>query len=126
MPQRLQLGPRYKPTISNFNKPIFWNAVVAHTGSGKTTPIKAMLEPVYQMQVESRSNYNDQMHEHAEMMAEKKSQKGQKSSPPPLFKEYVISDLTYEGLIKSHLTNSEGIIIHVDEQICSCKIIWSI
>ena len=115
------IGTKVQTNYQYFNKPIFWNAVVAHTGSGKTTPIKAMLEPVYQMQVESRSNYNDQMHEHAEMMAEKKSQKGQKSSPPPLFKEYVISDLTYEGLIKSHLTNSEGIIIHVDEQIALVK-----
>ena len=115
------IGTKIQTSYQYTNKPIFWNAVVAHTGSGKTTPIKAMLEPVYQMQAASRIKFNDQMQEHEELMAEKKSQKGQKNTPPPLFKEFVISDLTYEGLIKSHLTNPEGVIIHVDEQIALVK-----
>ena len=79
------IGTKIQTSYQYTNKPIFWNAVVAHTGSGKTTPIKAMLEPVYQMQAASRIKFNDQMHEHEELMAEKKSQKGQKNIPPPLF-----------------------------------------
>ena len=69
----------------------------------------------------SRLIHENQMQEYEEEMANKKSQKGQKKTPPPVFKEYVVSDLTYEGLIKTHLTNQEGVIIHVDEQIALVK-----
>ena len=115
------IGSKICTNYQYVNKPIFWNAVVAHTGSGKTTPIKAMLEPVYEKQAASREIHENQMQEYEEEMANKKSQKGQKKTPPPVFKEYVVSDLTYEGLIKSHLTNREGVVIHIDEQIALVK-----
>ena len=111
------IGTKVQTNFQYTNKPIFWNAVVAPTGSGKTMPIKAMLEPISQYHNASRITYQDHMAQYEIENENKKSRKSQIKSALPVFKEYIVTDITYEGLIKSHLTNPEGVIIHVDEQI---------
>ena len=94
------------------NKPILWSAIVAPTGSGKSTPIKGMLKPQHNKHHKSAEDYlhEKELVEDFNKRAKKKDQK-----PLPVFVPFVVSDTTYEGLIVAHKNNPKGIIIHVDE-----------
>lgn len=103
------VGNSYKLKVKNgWNAtPIFWLACVGFPGTIKTHPIKSILKPLNQLDIESKRQYDSEM-AHYDPDAIPRQKK-------PKFKQLLISDYTLEALHSIHDINKRGIGLYKDE-----------
>jgi hypothetical protein len=115
------IGAKVQTDFQHKNKPIFWNAVVAPTGEGKSSPVNAMIQPIHVKYNTEQEIFKTQYEQYEIEKKRAKKEKKPFEMKEPVFKEHATTDLTYEGLITSHQNNKDGLIIHVDELLAMVK-----
>lgn len=90
-----------------YNYPCLWIAVVAPSGSNKSTPVRQILRPLT-----DRDSANYKLYKE-EMKAYRKAQDD--SIEKPIFKQLLISDSTPEARNKALSVSTNGILLYRDE-----------
>lgn len=90
-----------------YNYPCLWIAVVAPSGSNKSTPVRQILRPLIDRDSANYKLYKD------EMKAYRKAQDD--SVEKPIFKQLLISDSTPEARNKALSISTNGILLYRDE-----------
>lgn len=86
---------------------VFWFACVGYPGTIKTHPVKTMIRPLMEIDMESKRAYDEEML-HYDPDAKPRTAK-------PKFKQILISDYTIEALHSIHNINKRGIGLYKDE-----------
>lgn len=90
-----------------YNYPCLWIAVVAPSGSNKSTPIRQILRPLIDRDAANYKLYKD------ELKAYRKAQ--DENADKPIFKQLLLSDSTPEARNKALSINTNGILLYRDE-----------
>ena len=96
-------GCRLRIKSSWITPPALYMAIVGHAGNGKTHPLKAALEPLYEIQAKRFEDYERQM---------KMRRKGE---PMPVLRQIILNDYTSEAMKQALNANPQGIAIVYDE-----------
>lgn len=92
--------------------------LVADPGTGKTHPVALMLRRLYELQRESKRNYDTAIAQRTawEKLSKKEKEEGGYEEPPmPKFRQYIVGDISEEGLIEVLSHNRRAILQHCDE-----------
>lgn len=99
---------RVSPRAGYEVPPFLWVMVIGRSGTGKSHPIRALMEPIKRRQAEEFL-----MHE--EFLSVAEDQDGDKEQAEPKVMHYWVSDFTIESLAKAFQTNGRGVLIYKDE-----------
>lgn len=95
----LAIGNKRQLETKYVNSPLFWMALVGNSGSGKTEPLRFSFAPFHKTDAEAIESAKDIPED----------------APPPIIKQYILSDTTPEAIIRANQNNTDGIIILRDE-----------
>lgn len=100
--------------------PMLWLVLVGPPGIGKTHPLNTMLRPLSQRDAQSKADHDKAVREwEAAEEERKKKKKGEPDAPPPpprpVWRPYLIGDITMEALVAKLAKSPRGLGLHVDE-----------
>jgi hypothetical protein len=108
---KLEVKPGY---IANS---IIWIAIVGEPGTVKSHPINTVLDPIRSIDSDNYIKYAKERADYERAMMEQKDKKS--GRPPDLVKprlnQYLLDDVTMEGVTTAHQHNSNGMGVHKDE-----------
>jgi len=94
--------------------PIFWNLIVGETGTMKTHPVKYILKPLKEHDIQNFKRYEK---EKTEYDVEFEATGGKPTIKKPKFHQSIIDEFTLEALYEVHTINKNGILMFKDELI---------
>ena len=92
--------------------------IVADSGKKKSPTLKLALKAIIDQDKENARIYKQQLNEYNDALNDyNQAKKGEKGELPrePLQKRLIVKDATYDGLVKAHLENPDGLLCLVDE-----------
>lgn len=91
-------------------KPSLWIAIVGNSGIKKTPTVKALLKPVYELEMEYHNKYIAELSNYRDQLAN-----GEKGIKKPKCKQIIVDDITIESLYEVMLNNPNGLFQYKDE-----------
>ena len=98
--------------------PVMYLALVGKSGTTKTHPLSFALRPISEYDNESNRKYQEQKAEYDYVMSLNKKERdelGMIEPVKPVWKRFLVSDVTPEGLAEVHKFNPRGIALYADE-----------
>jgi len=102
-------GNMYKIKIKEefYQKANLWLVLVGRSGDGKSHVVDLAFKPIKKLESKINEQYNQNLTEWSKIE--------DNPEPKPVLKDYLLYDLTFEGLCKSHKDNQHGLCITADE-----------
>lgn len=98
------------------NPPLFWIAVVAPSGMGKTPPLDFALQQIHDIDYSIYTEYQVQMKQYEKEVSQWQKSKGlPKPEEPPPCKQYILVDSTPEAMSQALEAHPRGITILREE-----------
>lgn len=114
----LAIGDKLELKTKYLNIPVLWLCIVGDVSSGKTEPLKQMLQPFKEIDRKSFQIYNQQKNDYERYLKLSKSERlkeGLSEMHKPDFFQYLLNDFTPEAMADVHRINNRGIMIERDE-----------
>lgn len=114
----LAIGDKLELKTKYENVPVLWFCLVGDVSSGKTEPIKQMLQPFKNLDSNSFKKFTLQKNEferYLKMSKKEKESEGITEMEKPEFFQYLLNDFTPEAMADAHRINNRGIMIERDE-----------
>jgi len=116
----LAAGRKYLVKVREgwFETAVIYMVVVGRPGVGKTHPLSFILRPFEKRDEAEHLIYQEKEKEYERVMSLSKKDRlkeGYENPVKPVWKQYLLSDFTPEGLAKAHSENPVGIGVYVDE-----------
>lgn len=114
----LAIGDKLELKTKYSNVPVLWMCLVGDVSSGKTEPIKQLLQPFRDIDSESFQNFEIQKNEFDRFMKltpKERKNEGLTEMEKPQYFQYILNDFTPEAMAEAHRINNRGIIIERDE-----------
>ena len=93
---------------------IFWFAAVGEPGTMKSHPIRSILEPIKQIDRDSKKLYDEEYDRYEDELAQSKNKSTVRR---PVYRQILINDITLESLHEVHSYNRRGLGLYRDELI---------
>jgi hypothetical protein len=113
------IGKKFSLKHDNYyNYAGLWIAIVGNSGTNKTEPMRICFEPLKNHDSKLYETYLNQLEEFENYEASnKREQKNLTKVSAPLFKSYVLDDVTIEALYECLYANDSGLCLHQEELI---------
>lgn len=119
MASALALGNNYRVKTQYTNGAVLWLGIVAKTGTGKTEPLRFAFRPFHDRDDEAIRNYEKELSEYEHYRRIDKKQREEEgiviNADVPSWRQYVINDITPEGIFYILKNNPRGISLVRDE-----------
>lgn len=116
----VSIGNTYRIEIKKgfHESAVLYIAIVSRPGTNKSHPLSFALEPIFEHDKRTYSNYEQQkkIYEDYQKLSRKTVKEEQIETPEkPVWKKLLVSDYTPEALVEVHSFNKRGIGVYADE-----------
>ncbi len=91
---------------------VIWAAIVAHSGAGKSPPVRLLLQPVDDYERLLERQFAQQLKEHEQLLASQAKDKKAPLPPKPVLKGLLVQDATSEALASRLEANPRGLLMY--------------
>lgn len=114
------IGNTHKIEATNtwYESPTLYTAIVGKAGTNKSHPLSFALKPFEEEDKKTYKQYEQKKQEYDYAVSLSKGERekeGMDEPVKPVWKKYLVSDITPEGLIEIHRFNQRGVCLYADE-----------